>query len=75
LAYNSRTGRPCRLRYVLYCLKGEEWRLEAMFLVKKTLLKMRADEGIDRITGALLGYSDEEIDQYVVSRTSPYRAL
>ena len=28
LAYDPRIGRNRRVRYVLYCLKGEEWRLK-----------------------------------------------
>ena len=34
-----------------------------------------ADEGIDRLMGALLGYPDEEIDQYVKSGSARYEHL
>ena len=68
-ALDPRTGKPYRIEYVLYALKEEEWRIRAMFLVLRTLMGMaKADEGIDRITGSLLGYSDEENDQYIASR-------
>ena len=69
LAFDRRIGRNLRIRYILYCLKGEEWRIEAMFLALKVRLTVRGyDEGIDRIVGALLGYSDDEVDSYIAAR-------
>jgi hypothetical protein len=71
LAYDPRIRRHLRVRYVLYCLKGQEWRMQAMFLALKTSLAMsRYDEGIDRIKGSLLGYTDDEINNYIALRTS-----
>jgi hypothetical protein len=70
-AYDPRIQRPRRTRYVLYALKGEEWRIEAMFLVLHTRSLMSGyDEGLDRITGLLLGYTDDEVNRYVASRTT-----
>ncbi len=70
LGYDPRIGRNRRIRYVLYCLKGEEWRLEAMVLVKKAVLNTgRYDEGLDRMTGYLLGYTDDEVEAHIASRT------
>jgi hypothetical protein len=70
VAYDPRIGRNRRVRYVLYCLKGEEWRLEAMFLVKKAVQKTPDyDEGLGRMTGYLLGYTDDEVEAYIASRT------
>jgi len=65
-AIDPRTGRPVQSRYVLYALKPEEWRVNAMFLVIETLLKLRhgPDEAIERMTSNLLGYSDEEFETY-----------
>src|SRR4051812_35543675 len=57
LPVDPRTGRPRRLRYVLYSLVDENWRIRAMLVALETMMKMgRADEGIDRMMGALLGY-------------------
>jgi hypothetical protein len=72
LAFDSRIGRPHKVKYVLYALKEEEWRIPAMFLVIDAMKKMGADEGIDRITGALLGYTEHEIDEYIAMRTTKY---
>jgi hypothetical protein len=69
LAYDPRIGRNRRVRYVLYSLK--EWRLEAMFLVlKATLSTPNYIEGLDRMTGYLLGYTDSEVEAYIGSRTN-----
>jgi hypothetical protein len=65
------------VRYVLYALKGEEWRIPALKLVLRTQLKTggrAAQEGIDRITGALLGYSEEDIDEYIRQGSASYGA-
>jgi len=71
LAYDPRLGRNRRMRYVLYCLKGQEWRLEAMLLTLKAMLIVgKYDEGIERIRGSLLGYTDEEIDKHISARIS-----
>jgi hypothetical protein len=70
LAYDPRIGRSRRIRYVLYCLKGQEWRLEAMFLVEKAVLNTPYyDEGLDRMIGYLLGYTDDEVEAHIASRT------
>jgi hypothetical protein len=68
LVYDPRIGRNRRVRYVLYCLKGEEWRLEAMFLVLRAG-KRGYDAGLDRMTGYLLGYTDDEVEAYILGRT------
>jgi hypothetical protein len=66
LAFDPRTGRHYKVKYVLYALKGEEWRIPATFLVLDTSIRMpKHEESIDRLTGALLGYSNAEIDEYV----------
>jgi len=64
---HPRTGRPVRTRYVFYSTKAEQWRITAMILVLKTMLRTerRPDEGLDRMTGSLLGYTDEQNDEYI----------
>jgi|SRR5580700_2638856 hypothetical protein len=70
LAFDPSISRHQRVRYVLYCLKGEEWRMNAMFLALKTRMAVDGyDEGIERIIGSLLGYPDDEISRYVAART------
>ena len=72
LAYDPRIGRNRRVRYVLYCLRGEEWRLEAMFLALRTRMAMgKSDEGIERIIGALLGYSNDDVGRHVAAAHAP----
>ena len=69
LAYDPRASRHQRVRYVLYCLKGEEWRINAMWLALKARMAVKGyDEGIDRIIGSLLGYTDDEINRYIAMR-------
>jgi hypothetical protein len=65
-AEDPRTNRPIKVRYVFYALISEQWRIEAVRLAVKVMAKMgRADEGLDRIMGTLLGHSAEEIDEFV----------
>lgn len=53
--------------YIFYSLPEESWRIPALktALVAQRDNIQRPDEGIDRIIGLLLGYSKEEIDQWV----------
>lgn len=55
-------GRPSRVRYVLYALANEQWRVPAALLALRTRFKVTAmaDEGLERLLCALLGYSDDE---------------
>jgi hypothetical protein len=56
------------VRYVFYALRNEAWRIPAMILVLHQQLKVPGpSEAIDRITGALLGYTDEQNDAYCAS--------
>lgn len=66
-AVDPRTGRPVRVRYVFYSTKGEQWRIPAMIMVMETMLrtKKRPDEGLDRLIGSLLGYTDAQNDEYI----------
>lgn len=70
---DPRTGRPVRTRYVLYSTKEEQWRIPAMIMVWRTMLrtKKRPDEGLDRLAGSLLGYTDAQNDEYI-SKGSNY---
>jgi hypothetical protein len=71
-AIDPRTARPVRTRYVLYAVREEQWRIPAMILVWRTMLrtKKRPDEGLDRLTGSLLGYTDEQNDEYISTGTN-----
>jgi hypothetical protein len=55
-------GAPCRVRYVLYAVRAEQWRIPAALLALRTRLKVNAlaDEGLERLLCALLGYSEDE---------------
>lgn len=65
LAIHPKTRRPVRVRYVLYALKSEEWRIPAMFLVIETGRMIETpSKAIDWITSRLLGYSDEDIEKH-----------
>jgi hypothetical protein len=54
-------------------LVSEQWRIEAMRLAVEVMAKMgRADEGLDRTMGTLLGHSAEEIDEFTRKNTRQY---
>jgi hypothetical protein len=57
--------RNAKVKYVFYALKDEAWRIPAIILVMNAESKLpMPNEATDRITGALLGYTDEEIDAH-----------
>jgi hypothetical protein len=69
MSLDPRTGKRIVVRYVLYSLKGEEWRFAAMKMVLRSRRRRRtADEGLDRMAGLLLGYTYREVDRYIGSR-------
>lgn len=54
------------VRRVLYALPEETWRIDAMLLVCQVVNRLqRWDEGLERVTGKLLGYSEHQIDKFV----------
>ena len=54
------------IRRVLYALPEEIWRIEAILLVCRVASGLRRwDEGLERVTGKLLGYEDRQIDAFV----------
>ena len=53
------------IKFVLYAVKGEEWRIPAYLMVKRTFNKTgRNPEELERIESELLGYTQEEIDAW-----------
>jgi hypothetical protein len=69
LAINPTTSKPVKIRYVLYALASEGWRLEAMQLLLETVVRMGSiEEVLDRMMGSLLGYSHEENDAFIAAR-------
>jgi hypothetical protein len=54
------------VRRVLYALPDEAWRLDAMLLLCEIYRKQGGwDEGLERMTGRLLGYEDEDIETFL----------
>ena len=66
-AVHPKTGRRIRTRYVLYARQDEQWRIPAMILVLKTMRRTSRgpDEGLDRMIGSLLGYTNDQNDEYI----------
>lgn len=54
-----------KTRFVLYAKKGEEWRIDAYILLKKTAEKSGWNEGFERMEGSLLGYEEWQNDIYI----------
>lgn len=57
-------GRDTKIKYVLYAVKGHEWRIPAYLLVKTVGHRTGHNESLERLESALLGYSQEEIDAW-----------
>ena len=74
--YHPVWKRDIRTKFVFYALRDEAWRIPAMILAIHVQEKVQMpNEAMDRITGALLGYTDEEVDAYCVwyQRNVEYR--
>lgn len=52
-------------RFVFYAVKGEEWRINAYILLKRTANMSGWNEGFERMEGSLLGYEDWQNDVYI----------
>ena len=63
--YSQKLNRKTKFKHVLFALKEEEWRINAMFLLIKQHARTIAwNETCERIESGLLGYTDEEIDAW-----------
>lgn len=58
-------ARGAKTRFVLYAKKGEDWRIHAYMLLKKTAIFSGWGEGFERMEGSLLGYEDWQNDAYI----------
>lgn len=58
--------KDARVRRVFYALPGEAWRIDAMLLVCRVYEQQGGwDAGLERVTGKLLGYADDEIEAFL----------
>ena len=63
--YSPVLERDTVIKHVFFALKGEEWRINAMYLLHRQLERTAQwNETCGRIEGSLLGYSDEENDAW-----------
>jgi hypothetical protein len=58
-----RSGRVCR--EVLYAVPSEAWRIDAYLLLMDVLDQRCWSEGMERMQGRLLGYTDSQNDIYI----------
>ena len=63
--FSQELGRETNIKYVLFAVKDEGWRINAMLLLKKLHAKTIAwNETCELFESTLLGYTDEEIDAW-----------
>ncbi len=58
-------ARGGEMRFVLYAAKGEEWRIRAYILLRRTVMLAGWNAGFTRMEGSLLGYEDWQNDIYI----------
>ncbi len=60
------------IRYVCFCLPGEEWRIEAFLFLKRDAAAHRRlyGDADDILMGRLLGYSETDIADFLAHRKS-----
>ena len=63
------TGNPTEIKYVLFALKSEAWRIEAMLLlIEQHARTEKWNETCERMECFLLGYTEKETDAWCESR-------
>jgi hypothetical protein len=68
-SYPDRETPGYTVRYKLYALKSEVWRIPAYILLVKTVEKTGWNSSLEYYQGRLLGYSENECDIYLESLT------
>jgi hypothetical protein len=53
------------MRYVLYALRSEEWRIDAYILLKLTAEVSGWNQALERMEGTLLGYEEWQNNAYI----------
>lgn len=53
------------VHYRAFTLPGEEWRAQSLRLLMQTCEKCCWSEGMERMQGALLGYTEEQTDEFI----------
>ena len=67
--YSEKLGRETEIKYVLFALKNDAWRIQAMILLlEQWAISNQWNETCERVMSALLGYSREEIDAWCNKR-------
>jgi hypothetical protein len=65
----TRTGRVFEgIRRVFFARRGEEWRIDAHLLLWQQLEHASWNETLERLDGALLGYTDAQNDWWIAHR-------
>ena len=55
------------IRYVLYALKYQAWRMDAYIMLRNIAQKTGWNEALTRFEGSLLGYTEQENDAYAAT--------
>ena len=67
------TRKPTCIKYVLFALKGEAWRIEAMLLLKEQHARTgKWNETCERMECFLLGYTEKETNAWCRSKFSKH---
>ncbi|CQR44917.1 hypothetical protein THICB3560282 [Thiomonas sp. CB3] len=56
------------IRFILYANPDEAWRMKSYILLQKTHVKCGWNDCLERMEGALLGYSDAQNDEWLENR-------
>ena len=63
--YSEKLGRETEIKYVLFALSSDAWRMQAMILLlEQWAISNKWNETCERVKSSLLGYTDEEIDAW-----------
>jgi hypothetical protein len=67
----SSGGRSRDIRFVLYSLPDQQWRIDAYLLLHTISLKSGWNEGFERMQGTLLGYEEWQNDVFIETMYRP----
>ena len=63
-------GKSAELRRIMYALPEHEWRISALLMILDIYnsLQTRWRPDLERVIGALLGYSKQDIEDFIIAR-------
>jgi hypothetical protein len=64
--FAPKLGRDGQIKYVLFALAAEAWRIPAFLLLQRVAVRTGHNEMRERLDSSLMGYTEAEVDAWCV---------